>query len=76
MIDYARLRRTIYHGLPRPDLPTSDHDVWLLLSAMFDRLDVLEENVLALLDVAEEEEEEPPVEEEEEPPVEEEEEPV
>ena len=77
IIDYDRLRRTIYHGLPRPDLPTQNHDVFLLLTSMFDRLDALEEDVLALIDEAEEEEEEeeeaPVEEEEEEPPVEEEE---
>jgi len=80
IIDYDRLRRTVYHGLPRPDLPTQDHDVFLLLTSMFDRLDALEADILALIDEAEEEEEEaeeeeaPVEEEEEEPPVEEEEE--
>ena len=75
MIDFARLRRTITHGLPRPDLPTQNHDFWLLLNSMFDRLDVIEEDVLALLDEAEEEPtEEEPTEEEptEEEPTEEE----
>ena len=71
IIDYDRLRRTVYHGLPRPDLPTQDHDVFLLLTSMFDRLDALEADILALIDEAEEEEEEA---EEEEAPVEEEEE--
>ena len=76
IIDYDRLRRTVYHGLPRPDLPTQDHDVFLLLTSIFDRLDALEADILALIDEAEEEEEEAPVEEEEEEeaPVEEEEE--
>ena len=76
IIDYDRLRRTVYHGLPRPDLPTQDHDVFLLLTSMFDRLDALEADILALIDEAEEEEEEAEEEEaeEEEAPVEEEEE--
>jgi hypothetical protein len=49
-----RTKRTIYHGAPRPDLPTQRHDLLLALQQILDRLESLESAVAELQ--AEEEE--------------------
>jgi hypothetical protein len=48
-----RLKRTIYHGAPRPDLPTQNHDLLAALQQLLDRLDALEAAVSELQDAEE-----------------------
>jgi hypothetical protein len=43
-----RTKRTIYHGAPRPDLPTQDHDLVYALEQILERLDALEAAVSEL----------------------------
>jgi hypothetical protein len=43
-----RTKRTIYHGAPRPDLPTQQHDLLAALQQLLSRLDALEAAVAEL----------------------------
>jgi len=49
-----RTKRTIYHGAPRPDLPTQRHDLLAALQQLLDRLEALE---LAVAELQADEEE-------------------
>lgn len=43
-----RTKRTLYHGTPRPDLPTQNHDLVAALEQLLARLDALEVAVAEL----------------------------